>query len=549
MGWPAPLQRRASSFGRPRIHLKIIYFFCKRNNHKNKLDTVGGYPMSASPASANKASVPLSNLTLASVGGSVRTPSYDRAKVSPGIVHIGVGNFFRAHEALYVEKCLELGGNDSWGIIGVGLGDGPDKRAKVDAVNSQNGLYTLTEFSPDGSTSIRVIGAMLEFLHAPASPEQVLSRLADQNTKIVSLTITEGGYNLDEATKEFILSESGVQDDLANPKSPRTAFGFIVEALAMRHAEGIGGFTVLSCDNLRSNGKVARTAVVAFARARDPELAEWIEANVSFPNSMVDRIAPSVGQAEVAKVNALSGIDDRTPVIGEVFSQWVVEDHFIAGRPSFEKVGVEIRDDVENFEAMKGRLLNASHMMLSYPALMCGFRIVDEALRERAIVEYLLAFLEKDVIPIVEGPTGVSLDEYKRNIIARFQNPAIGDQLLRIANSGAAKLPIFLSKTLGELLSRGGSFERVALCLASFDQYLKGVDLKGGALAVDEPHLTESDKALLSSDDPHAVLKLSPFETLRLWDNDKFVSVFNRCATQLKAEGAVAALTQAAQAA
>ncbi|MBB4227985.1 mannitol dehydrogenase family protein [Rhizobium mongolense] len=505
--------------------------------------------MSANPASANAASVTLSEGTLSSISGRVKTPQYDRAKVQPGIVHIGVGNFFRAHEALYVEKCLEMEGQEAWGIVGVGLGDGPDKRAKADAVNSQNGLYTLTEFSPDGSTSIRVIGALLEFLHAPASPELVLAQLANATTKIVSLTITEGGYNLDEATKEFVLSEPGVQHDLANPKNPKTAFGYIVESLAMRRGSGMGGFTVLSCDNLRSNGKVARTAVVSFARARDPELAQWIEANVSFPNSMVDRIAPSVGSAEVAKVNALSGIDDRTPVIGEEFSQWVVEDDFVAGRPAFEKVGVELRDDVESFEAMKGRLLNASHMMLSYPALMCGFRIVDEALRERAIVDYLLAFLEKDAIPIVEGPVGVSLDEYKKNIIARFENPAIGDQLLRIANNGAAKLPIFLSKTLGELLNRGGSFERVALCLASFNHYLRGADLNGAPLSVDEPYLTEGDRTLIGSNDPHAVLKLSPFESLRLWENDTFVAVFDRTAARLKNEGAVSSLKQAAEAA
>ncbi|XKM43660.1 mannitol dehydrogenase family protein (plasmid) [Rhizobium ruizarguesonis] len=492
--------------------------------------------------------VTLSNKALGEVPQRVTVPAYDRSQLSAGIVHIGVGNFFRAHEALYVEKCLEIPGQESWGIVGVGLGDGDDKRKKADAIAKQDGLYTLTEFAPNGSVAVRVIGAMIDFLHAPAAPDKVLTRLAAPETRIVSLTITEGGYNLDEATREFKLSDPDVQYDLTNPKTPKTTFGFIVEALSMRREAGLKGFTILSCDNLRSNGKVSRTAVLGFAAARDMELAKWIEQNVSFPNSMVDRIAPSVGPAEVSRVNGLSGIADQTPVIGETFSQWVVEDDFIAGRPSFEKVGVELRGDVEQFEAMKGRLLNASHMMLSYPAMMCGFRIVDQALRERAIADYLLAFLEKDVIPIVKGPDGVSLGDYKRSIIARFENPAIGDQLLRIAQNGVAKLPIFLSRTLGELLSRGGSFERVALCLASFDQYLRGKDLSGEPLPVDEPHLTPGDEELLRSDDPHAVLRLSPFEPLAMADNPRFVEIFDATKARLRAEGPVAALRHAASA-
>ncbi|PVE50613.1 mannitol dehydrogenase family protein [Rhizobium rhizogenes] len=484
----------------------------------------------------------LSNETLTKIAAPVRTPRYDRSKVSAGIVHIGVGNFFRAHEALYVEKCLELPGQQTWGIVGVGLGDGADKKAKVEAVNSQDGLYTLTEFAPDGAASVRVVGSLLKFLHGPSSPKKVLEQLASPETKIVSLTITEGGYNIDEATNEFVLSNADVQHDLANPQQPKTAFGFIVEALAARKSSGLNGFTVLSCDNLRSNGKVAKKAVVAFARARSPELAQWIEANVSFPNSMVDRIAPSVGPAEVQKVNQLSGIQDLTPVTGETFSQWVVEDEFIAGRPAFEQVGVELRDDVEMFEAMKGRLLNASHMMLSYPALMCGFRIVDEAMREPAVVDYLSTFLEKDVMPIVEGPRGVDLNEYKRNIIARFENPAIGDTLIRIANNGAAKLPIFLSKSLGIVLGQGGMYERFALCFAAFEQYLKGSDVSGGALSVDEPNLTADDKALLSSSDPLAVMKISAFAPIGLAENEAFVTVFSDMKKRLHRDGAIAAL-------
>lgn len=498
--------------------------------------------MTGNSARAPAKSSMLSNKALPTVGKPVRIPRYDRSKVRAGIVHIGVGNFFRAHEALYVEKCLELPDQETWGIVGVGLGDGADKKAKVDAVNSQDGLYTLTEFAPDGTSSVRVIGSLLRFLHGPSSPSAVLEQLASPETRIVSLTITEAGYNIDVATNEFVLSNADVQHDLANPQQPKTAFGFIVEALAARKASGLNGFTVLSCDNLRSNGKVAKKAIIAFARARSPELAQWIEANVSFPNSMVDRIAPSVGPAEVEKVNQLSGIQDLTPVTGEIFSQWVVEDEFIAGRPAFEQVGVELRDDVEMFEAMKGRLLNASHMMLSYPALMCGFRIVDEAMREPAVVDYLSTFLESDVMPIVEGPRGVNLNEYKRNIIARFENPAIGDTLIRIANNGAAKLPIFLSKSLGIILSQGGKFERFALCFAAFEQYLKGADVKGGAISVDEPKITAEDKVLLTSSDPLAVLNISAFAPIGLAKSEGFVTAFIDVKKRLHRDGGIAAL-------
>jgi mannitol-1-phosphate/altronate dehydrogenase len=463
-------------------------------------------------------------------------------------VHIGVGNFHRAHEALYVDRCLHLDGQQEWGIIGVGLGEGIEKLAKASAVKSQNGLYTLTEFSPDGTNSIRVVGSLIDYLYAPQQTEAVLERLANPDTRIVSLTITEGGYNIDESTGEFLLTNPAIERDLAEPHHPRTVFGFIVEGLIRRRAAGLGGFTVLSCDNLRSNGAVAKKAIVTFAKARDPQLATWIESSVTFPNSMVDRIAPTVSRKEKKQVNSLAGIDDATPVIAESFIQWVLEDKFVAGRPAFERVGVELRNGVEQFEAIKGRLLNASHMMLSYPALMCGHRLVDEAVRQPVITAYLNAFMEADVMPLVEVPRGVSLQAYKRQVISRFSNPAVGDHLLRIAHNGVAKLPIFLSKTITQLLGRGGSLERIALSLACFERYLTGVDFSQRSLVVDEPHLTAADRSLLASDDPIAVLRISPFAPLGLFDSEAFREVFLATKRRLLKEGPVAALSYAADA-
>lgn len=492
--------------------------------------------------------IALNMRTLASVPKHVEVFKYRREAITPGIVHIGVGNFHRAHEALYVDRCLHLPGQADWGIVGVGLGKGEQALEKASAIASQDGLYTLTEFSPDGSVSSRVIGSLIHYIHAPEKRDEALAAMADPRTRIVSLTITEGGYNIDEATGEFLLDTPDVVHDLENPKGPSTAFGFIVESLATRREAGHGGYTVLSCDNLRSNGCVARKAILSFATARDPALADWIAANASFPNSMVDRIAPKVGSETARLVRDLTGIDDRTPVTGESFAQWVLEDKFVAGRPAFEQVGVELREDVELFEAAKGRLINATHSMLAYPALMCGFRIVHEAMRETVIRAYLESFLERDAIPLVEGPPGLSLAAYKQTIIERFSNPAIGDQLERIASNGVAKLPVFLGKTFAMLLEAGGPFERVALGLVCFERYLAGRDMAGAAILVDEPHLSDEDRSLLGSGDPLAVLRLSMFGTLGLAEDDEFVEAFRAARMRLDAEGPLAAIQHAAEA-
>ena len=514
-------------------------------DHSFSLEVKDAAPLRDKVAAAG---IRLSNETIARLPKDVSVPGYDRHKISAGIVHIGVGNFHRAHEAFYVDRCLHLSGQEGWGIVGVGLGAAEQKIKKANAFKSQDTLYTLTEYAPDGGVEARVIGALIDYLYAPLQIQEVLSRLAHRDTRIVSLTITEGGYNIDEATGEFIVADPSIQRDLAAPHQPCTAFGYIVEALARRRAAGLGGFTVLSCDNLRSNGAIAKKAIMSFAMARDKDLATWIESTVSFPNSMVDRIVPTVGAEEKQRANAFTGIEDAIPVIAESFTQWVVEDNFVAGRPAFDKVGVELRDDVEHFEAVKGRLLNASHMMLSYPALMCGFRLVDEALRNPVITAYLDAFMERDVIPLVEGPDGISLEAYKRKALERFANPAIGDQLLRIAQNGIAKLPIFLSKTLKQLLSRNAGFERVAFCLGCFERYLGGRGFNGATFLVDEPHLTNHDRSLLESNDPLAVLKLSAFEVLDLSSNEGFREVFLAARNRLNDEGPMAALDFAASA-
>lgn len=483
----------------------------------------------------------LSNETLVRLGPGVAVPGYDRTALRPGIVHLGVGNFHRVHMAMAIDDCLHLPGHANWAIVGVGLLDGAAARAKAAAYAAQNGLYTVTTCWPDGRVAARVVGAMVDYLHAPSDPEAVLAQLAAPATRIVSLTITEGGYAIDEASGAFDLTAPGVREDLAGG-APRTAFGFLVEALARRRAAGLPAFTVLSCDNLRHNGDTARLCVTSLARVRDPSLAAWIDASASFPNSMVDRIAPQVGAGDRARLNAASGVDDLLPAFCEDFSQWVVEDRFCAGRPDLARVGVTFSDDVAGFEAVKGRMLNASHMLLSYPALLCGFRLVHEALSEPLLAELLDTFMDRDVIPLVRGPPDVSLQSYKARILERFTNAAIGDQLTRIAHNGASKLPIFHATTIATLRDAGGDLRREAFLLACFHRYFGGVDDLGAAFPVHEPTLSEADRVHAASADPLALLDMAPFRALSLAGHAPFTAWYRRWTASLAEVGARATL-------
>ncbi len=484
--------------------------------------------------------IALSDSTLHRLDPTVAVPRYDRRALRAGIVHIGVGSFHRTHQAIYIEDCLHRPGNEAWGIAGVGLSDGPAARAKAAAYKAQDRLYTVTEFAPDGTARTRVIGAMVEYHQAPVDPEAVLARLAHPDTRIVTLTITEGGYNIDETTGSFRLEAADVAHDLAGGP-PRTAFGFVVEALARRRAAGQPAFCVASCDNLRGNGDTARKAFVSFARARDPDLADWIDREADFPNSMVDRIAPQVTEAVRAHLNALSGVDDRLPAMAESFIQWVVEDRFRQGRPAFEAVGVEFRDDVAAYVAVKGRMINACHMHLAYPSILEGRRIVHEAMRDPRIVRLLTTFLDQDVIPYVQAPPGLSLARYKAMIIERFSNPAIGDQLLRVAGDGASKLPIFHAETIAALVEAGADLRREAFLLACFARYLLGRDDKGVTFDIFEPVLTPDDWARIRAE-PAGVLRAAPFAALGLADHAPFRRAFDRVSDTLARDGASKAL-------
>jgi mannitol-1-phosphate/altronate dehydrogenase len=325
----------------------------------------------------SNAARPLEDATLLTLNGRVQTPTYDRKRLLPSIVHLGVGGFHRAHQAVYLDDLAAMGGE--WGEHGVGLL--PQDRRMAEALVPQQGLYTVLIRSADGDRA-RVIGSMIDYLFAPEQPEAVLGALAAASTHVVTMTITEGGYNVNETTGRFDAATEAVQADLAHPDSPATAFGYLAEALDRRRQAGIPAFTLLSCDNVQGNGHITQTALVSFARLRDDALANWIEQHVAFPNSMVDRITPQTTDVERELVAREFGIADRWPVVTEPFRQWIVEDVFSDGRPALEEVGVQMVGEVHPYETMKLRLLNASHSAMGYLGYVAGYRTADAVMAD-----------------------------------------------------------------------------------------------------------------------------------------------------------------------
>lgn len=475
----------------------------------------------------------------------VSVPTYDRAGLGVGIVHIGVGGFHRAHQAWYLGKLIDRGLARDWAICGVGLLEA-DTRMR-DALAPQDGLYTLVEKYPDGRLHTSVVGSIVEVLHAPSEPETVIERMAAPTTRIVSLTITEGGYNVHPVTGSFNAHEPAVAADLQPAAVPRTVFGFVVEALARRRAHGIPPFTVMSCDNIEGNGHLARRMFGAFARLRDPELGEWVEKEVAFPNSMVDRITPVTSDADRDAVAALLGVNDAWPVVCEPFSQWVLEEHFPLGRPEWEQVGVQVVPDVRPYELMKLRLLNASHQALGYLGYLSGYEYVHEVAQDPLFAGFLRAYMDEEVTPTLDPLPGIDLDQYKTTVLERFANPQVRDTLTRICAETSERIPKFLLPVIRELLERGGRIQLSALVIASWARYAEGVDEHGNAITVVDP-LREALMAAASRnhDNPTAFLEVRDvFGDLA--DDQRFVATYVDALHSLHESGARGTLERIAR--
>lgn len=431
------------------------------------------------------ASAPVIDLrpgTLQAAAERVEAPQYDRRRLRVGIVHFGVGGFHRAHQAMYLDRLMNGGKALDWAICGVGLL--PSDEQMKNALTEQDCLYTLVEKRSDGVYAARVIGSIVEYLYAPDDPQAVVRRLADPATRIVSLTITEGGYSIDDVTGEFDPGTPEVAADLRSGATPRTVFGLVTEALALRRWAGHPPFTVVSCDNLQGNGVLARRAFVSFARLRDPELGAWIGEHVRFPNSMVDRITPVTTDADRAEVRRRFGIDDRWPVVCEPFVQWVLEDSFSCGRPALEEVGVQVVADVEPYELMKLRLLNASHQGLCYFARLCGYEFVHEAARDPLFVTFLRQYMDAEATPTLAPVRGVDLSEYKDTLIERFGNPQIRDTIARLCAESSDRIPKWLLPVVRVQLTQGGEVSRSAAIVASWARYAEGHDEQGQPIEV-----------------------------------------------------------------
>jgi mannitol-1-phosphate/altronate dehydrogenase len=452
---------------------------------------------------------------------SVLVPAYDSGALTPSVVHLGVGGFHRAHQAVYFDDLAARGVRD-WGIVGVGI----SRASMRDVLLDQGNLFTVIERGTELSTA-RVIGVIVQFLLLSEDPDAVRARLIDPQTRLVTLTITGDGYKVDGEEKT-------------------TVFSLLVDALEERHRRGTAPFTVLSCDNLPDAGAASRRATVTIARARSAELADWIERNVTFPSSMVDRITPSTSPEQRLSIEAEFGVVDRWPVITEPFRQWVVEDAFCNGRPPLDQVGVRFVDDVAPYKLIKSRLLNGSHCALGYLGYLAGHRTTDKAMADEAIAEYIEALMRDEIAPLLPADVpGMELEEYRQTLLERFRNPAIGDQLSRLCRRGSTKMGDYLLPSAKEAVGEDRPYELLALAVASWLRYVRGVDLDGEPIDVQDARADELRRlAEQDGTDPRPLLGLTDVFG-ELGADEAFVAEVERSLELLDEQGVHAAIEAA----
>lgn len=469
-------------------------------------------------------------LSLSSVGTlpeTVARPLYDRSDLTPGILHIGIGNFHRAHQAVYLDKLFNTGRDLDWAIVGAGIKSfDADRRALL---QDQDWLTTVVDLDPKGP-SARVTGAMIDFLEIDGAA--LIDKLADPAIRIVTMTITEGGYYMD-AAGGFDAAHPEIVNDATHPDAPQTVFGLLLAGLQRRRSLGHAPFTILSCDNLPENGHVARQSVQGLAGLISGNLRDWVAENVAFPNSMVDCITPGTSPREIAMVGEQFGIDDAVPVVCEPFRQWVMEDNFPQGRPALEHVGVEFVDNVAPYETMKLRILNAGHAAIAYPAALLGHEYVHDAMADSDIAAWLVQLMRRDVIPVLPAIPGVDFDAYLETCVTRFSNPAIGDTVARLCQDGSNRQPKFVLPTITDALARGTDIDGLALEVALWCWYCAQPNL----VFEDERAEKLAVAACASEHDPLGFLKIDDvFGDLA--SNDRFAAAFSHRVGLLWAQGA-----------
>ena len=469
--------------------------------------------------------------------------AYNRKEIKPGILHFGVGNFHRAHQEYYTNMLLADTDQKNWGICGAMILEKDEDVFR--SLKKQEGGYGLTVFGRLGNDEYHRIGSLVELLWGIENAVAIIDKVADPCTKIISLTITEGGYNLDKKTREFDFSNKDILCDLKFPEKPRTVFGYIAAGLRKRMAANAGPITILSCDNLPHNGDVCRSSFLSFLEKADAQLGNWAKENITFPNSMVDRITPATLADDISKLYAMNGHEDLVPVYCEDFVQWVIEDDFRAGRPAWERAGVEFTDDVSKYESMKLGFVNSTHQMLSFPAFFAGYRKVDEAVGDKRIATYLRQYMDLDVTPYLSPPPNTDMEVYKTTFMERLRNKAVSDQLSRLCFDAANKIPVYMLPTITAMLKADADMKRIAFLVAAYRLYLRrGEDERGVPYKIDDPGLVENDQPLINSDEPLDFLGLSCFSGVTLGASKHFVECYLKQCRNIETAGVLATVDE-----
>lgn len=477
--------------------------------------------------------IKLNNANLQNLPGNIKRPTYDRSALTPGIVHIGMGNFHRAHQAWYLHRLFQQGINPDWAIIGAGVRP-YDEQMRL-KMKHQDYLTTLVELDPS-TTSAEIIGSIIDYVPVEESNGPLIEKMSDPGIRIVALTVTEGGYYIDPATKGFDAMHPDIQHDAAHPESPRTAFGAMVAALKIRRQLGIGPFTGQCCDNLQGNGEILRQTIVSLARLSDPELAEWIDSHCSFPNSMVDCIVPSTGPKELALVKEL-GIEDAVPVTHETFRQWVMEDDFCAGRPDWDQAGATFSNDVNGYEAQKIRILNAGHQIIVNVAELLHIDTISETMGHQKISGLFQKVLRDEVIPHVVPVPGMTPEQYVDQTAQRFANPKIVDTTRRVAFDGSSRHPGFIIPCIREALHADTAINGLALVEAAWARMCEGSREDGSLIEPNDPLWNDLNRqAIAARNRPQGWLEMRHIYG-NLVDQPRFSSAFDHCLRSIYSNG------------
>ena len=481
----------------------------------------------------------LSRKTVADLNPKVATPKYDRDEVSVGIVHFGVGGFHRAHQAMYLDLLMNQGQALDWGICGIGVM--PSDKAMQEALSKQDYLYTLLVKDGHGNLDARVIGSIVDYVYAPEDPQRVLTVLTAPTTRIVSLTVTEGGYNINTTTGAFDVDNPAIRAEVEGAgrgEPPVSMYGYVAEALRLRRERGIPPFTVMSCDNIQSNGAVARAAIATFAGLLEEDLAEFIRTEVAFTNAMVDRITPVTTPDVIEVVRDVFDIVDAWPVACEPFTQWVLEDEFPLGRPPLEDVGVQMVADVAPYELMKLRLLNAGHQAIAYAGLLSGYTYAHEAASDPLFVQFLRDYWDQEARLTLEPVPGIDLDEYTATLLERFANPQVRDTLARLGSYASDRIPTFVVPVIRANLANGLLSTRAIAIAVTWARFAEGVHEQGAPIdLVDVEKEEVLARAAEQKEDPLALARSTRWFG-DLAEDPRFAAVYTEQLALLREVGA-----------